>query len=304
MHFAKITITAALVAAVRAHITMSSPNPYNPEVLDNNPLDESGSDFPCKIGRVSGNGVYSATGGIVNEYELGSKQSLEFVGSAVHGGGSCQVVMTYDNPPTKESKFKVIHSIEGGCPAKGEGANMGSNAGAVNPFHFSFTIPDDIPAGKGTIGFTWFNRVGNREMYMNCGPLELKGKGGDMANFEKLPDMVVLNIGDHPKTSESYDYKFREPGPSVEDNLGSNGVQVCGNDGCDTPTTKRSTGPLSGACTSAGHFNCIDGKTYQHCDDGKWSPATPMAAGASCEPGQGDELKVIAAGRRVRAFEA
>jgi hypothetical protein len=244
MFFTKATISAALVAAVNAHMKMSSPAPFNPEGLNNSPLDASGSDFPCKF-----NGVYTGTGGTTNEYELGSSQTLSFIGSAVHGGGSCQVVMTYDNPPTKDSQWKVIHSIEGGCPARNTPGNLAENPDGVDPFAYPYTIPSDIPAGKGSIGFTWFNKVGNREMYMNCGPLELTGTGGDQSNFDKLPDMVVLNIGDHPKTIESLDYKFKEPGSSVEDNTGSD-VATCGNDGCTQGDSAPAGGSGSGSDSS------------------------------------------------------
>lgn len=58
---------------------------------------------------------------------LGSTQQLAFIGSAVHGGGSCQVSITYDQNPTASSTFKVIHSIEGGCPAKNETGNFPAN---------------------------------------------------------------------------------------------------------------------------------------------------------------------------------
>ncbi|KAK5630697.1 hypothetical protein RRF57_006412 [Xylaria bambusicola] len=227
MFFAKTTISAALLAAVNGHMVMTSPAPFDPENLNNSPLDASGSDFPCKF-----NGVYSATGGTVNTYELGSSQQLAFKGSAVHGGGSCQVVVTYDNPPTKDSVWKVIHSIEGGCPAKGVAGNLPEDPNGTGAGKYTFQVPSDIPAGKGSIGWTWFNRIGNREMYMNCGSLELTGTGGDKANFDALPDMVVLNIGSHPKTPEGVDYKFTEPGPSPENNIGQYGVATCGNDGC------------------------------------------------------------------------
>ncbi|KAI0503347.1 hypothetical protein F5B22DRAFT_552193 [Xylaria bambusicola] len=227
MFFAKTTISAAILAAVNGHMIMTSPSPFDPEKLNNSPLDASGSDFPCKF-----NDVYTATGGTVNTYELGSSQQLAFKGSAVHGGGSCQVVMTYDNPPTKDSVWKVIHSIEGGCPAKGVAGNLPENPNGDGAGKYTFQVPSDIPAGKGSIGWTWFNRIGNREMYMNCGPLELTGSGGDKANFDALPDMVVLNIGSHPKTPEGVDYKFMKAGASPENNIGQYGVATCDNDGC------------------------------------------------------------------------
>ncbi|KAJ2980386.1 hypothetical protein NUW58_g6957 [Xylaria curta] len=246
MFFAKTTISAALVAAVNAHMKMATPAPFDPEHLNNSPLDASGSDFPCKFGV-----GYSATGGTTNTYELGSSQQLSFIGSAVHGGGSCQVVMTYDNPPTKDSKWKVIHSIEGGCPAKGTEGNLAENPDAKSPFSYPFKVPSDIPSGKGVIGFTWFNRIGNREMYMNCGPLELTGSGGDKANFDKLPDMVVLNIAGKPTTPEGVDYKFANPGSSVEDNTGKYGVATCGKDGCQNGGTGGGSGGSAPPSSSA-----------------------------------------------------
>ncbi|KAI0120018.1 hypothetical protein GGR51DRAFT_6010 [Nemania sp. FL0031] len=241
MFFTKATVSSAFVAAVNAHMIMKTPSPFDPAQLNNSPLDASGSDFPCKF-----SGAYTATGGTTNTFALGSDQELSFIGSAVHGGGSCQVVLTYDNPPTKDSKWKVIHSIEGGCPAKGQAGNLPEDPNGTGAGTYKYTIPSDIPAGKGVIGWTWFNRIGNREMYMNCGPLELTGTGGDQANFDKLPDMVVLNIGSHPQTPEGVDYAFADPGSSVENNIGQFGSATCGNDGC------KSGGAAAGGSSGGG----------------------------------------------------
>ncbi|KAI1129441.1 hypothetical protein F5Y10DRAFT_151507 [Nemania abortiva] len=247
MYFTKATISSALVAAVKAHMIMKTPSPFDPSALNNSPLDASGSDFPCKF-----SGAYTATGGTTNTFALGSDQELSFIGSAVHGGGSCQVVLTYDNPPTKDSKWKVIHSIEGGCPAKGQAGNLPENPDGTGAGTYKYTIPSNIPSGKGTIGWTWFNRIGNREMYMNCGPLELTGTGGSQSNFDSLPDMVVLNIGSHPQTPEGVDYKFKDAGSSVENNIGQFGVATCGNDGCTNGDTTGSGGSGSGSSSAAG----------------------------------------------------
>ncbi|KAI2608324.1 uncharacterized protein GGS25DRAFT_270263 [Hypoxylon fragiforme] len=255
MFYAKTAITAGLIATVNAHMKMNSPAPFDPASLNNSPLDASGSDFPCKFG----NG-YSATGGTVNSYALGSQQTLSFIGQATHGGGSCQVSITYDTAPTKDSVWKVIHSIEGGCPAKGTSGNLGESADAEDPYTYPYTIPSDIPAGKATIAWTWFNKVGNREMYMNCGQLELTGTGGTQDNFDKLPDMLVMNIAGKPTTLESYDYKFENPGSSVEDNTSGSQVATCGTSGCTAGDTAPvvsigaglNVGSGSGSSASAG----------------------------------------------------
>ncbi|OTB05772.1 hypothetical protein M426DRAFT_72629 [Hypoxylon sp. CI-4A] len=242
MTFAKTSSAlVALFAVANGHMIMTSPSPFDPSALNNSPLDASGSDFPCKFG----NG-YSATGGETNSYALGSKQTLKFQGGATHGGGSCQVSITYDEAPTADSKWKVIHSIEGGCPAKDTAGNIGEDASAADPYTYAYTIPSDIPAGKATIAWSWFNKVGNREFYMNCGALELTGDGGDQANYDKLPDMLVLNIGDKPQTLESYDYVFEDAGDSVEDNTSGGQVATCGTSGC-TPGNSAGSGSGSGS---------------------------------------------------------
>ncbi|KAI1075258.1 lytic polysaccharide monooxygenase [Whalleya microplaca] len=226
---AKVAFTAGLIASVRAHMVMTSPKPFS-GTLSNSPLDAGGADFPCKF-----TSAYTASEGPVNSYPLGSQQTLSLMGSAVHGGGSCQVVLSYDKAPTKDSVFKVIHSIEGGCPAKDMSNNYPEDPNFIDPYTYAYSIPTDIPAGEATIGWTWLNRIGNREFYMNCGRVQLTGTGGDKANFDKLPDMVVLNIEGKPTTTENYDIVYKDAGSSVENNVKNFGAQLCGNDGCDSP---------------------------------------------------------------------
>lgn len=143
----------------KAHMKMATPVPYGQSTLNNSPLDAKGADFPCK----QRTGVYDAEGAS-NTMALGSVQPLTFVGQAVHGGGSCQISVTYDKEPTASSTFKVIHSIEGGCPAKNQAGNEGDSASATDPDTYSFTVPTTLPTGTATLAWTWFNRIGNREM--------------------------------------------------------------------------------------------------------------------------------------------
>ncbi|KAI2623254.1 hypothetical protein GGR54DRAFT_44134 [Hypoxylon sp. NC1633] len=276
MPHAKTVVAAWLIAAVNAHMKMKTPAPFNPSGLNNSPLDASGSDFPCKFG-----GGYSATGGQTNSYQLGSQQTLSFVGQAVHGGGSCQVAITYDESPTKDSVWKVIHSIEGGCPAKDTSGNMGDSADADDPFTYPYSIPSDIPAGKATIGWTWFNKVGNREMYMNCGALELTGTGGDKSNFDKLPDMVVLNVAGKPSTLEGFDYKFKDPGSSVEDNTSGSQVATCGTDGCTQGDSSGSSGSGSSGSGSSGSGPAYESGSGSGSGSGSSAGTTAAAAPTS-----------------------
>ncbi|RKF60304.1 hypothetical protein OnM2_052057 [Erysiphe neolycopersici] len=202
---------------------MKTPTPFSASKFasNNGPLLPDGSDYPCKFG-------YD-TEGASNVMPLGSKQQLSFVGGATHGGGSCQVSITYDAAPSKSSKFKVIHSIIGGCPARNAPGNIGTSATTEDPDKYEFSIPDNLPSGDAVLAWTWFNKVGNREMYMNCAPVKLTGGGAakrDLKNetliargmeaYEALPDMFVANIGNGCTTKDNTDLKFDNPGTSVE----------------------------------------------------------------------------------------
>ena len=57
---------------------------------------------------------------------IGQPQPLTFQGQATHGGGSCQISLSKDKNPTKDSVWKVILSIQGGCPSKNPG-NVGES---------------------------------------------------------------------------------------------------------------------------------------------------------------------------------
>lgn len=207
----RFTILAGVISLVRAHIKVYVPTPYGRTTLNNSPLLADGSDFPCKLRP----GVYDLEGAS-NIYALGSKNVISFIGQAVHGGGSCQISITYDTQPTRSSVWKVIKSIEGGCPAQDQIGHMGDDANAVNPYQYYFDIPPDIPAGSGTIAFTWFNKLGIREMYMNCGPVTLTGAGGSMSNFDALPDMFRANINNGCSVPDGKDVLFPDPGESLE----------------------------------------------------------------------------------------
>ena len=205
-------IAASLfVAAANAHMVMSNPVPYaSPQVI-NSPLNADGSNFPCQLSA----GQSLVSGSASNTFALGSEQKLAFIGQAVHGGGSCQVSITYDKNPSASSTWKVIQSIVGGCPAQNQAGNMGSNAAAVDPYTYNFTLPDDIPTGDVTLAWTWFNKIGNREMYMNCAPVTLTGTSGSSANYDSLPDMFVANIGNGCSTAQTADLVFPDPGAAV-----------------------------------------------------------------------------------------
>jgi hypothetical protein len=201
--FGAAAMLAMAPLSANAHMIITSPVPYgNP---NNSPLDASGSDFPCK--------AVPYTVNTMNDWKVGSTQTLAFTGTAVHGGGSCQMSVTTDKEPTKDSKWKVIYSIEGGCPVSAK-ANL-DEFGPNLDNSFQFTIPPELPNGVMTTAWTWFNKIGNREMYMNCAPITVSGGADDTTAFEALPDMAIANIGVAAScgtTKESSDFVFQNPG--------------------------------------------------------------------------------------------
>jgi hypothetical protein len=223
----------AMASTASAHMDMSNPKPF--QNIDNSPLLESGSNFPCKIGP---GGSYVVD--TMNEWTVGSDVILNITGTATHGGGSCQVSVTKDKEPTPQSVWKVIHSIEGGCPTSEH-----KNGGALRLF--PFTVPPELPEGQLTMAWTWFNNIGGREMYMSCAPIKVSGGSGD--GFDSLPDMAVANIGDACKTEENFDYTFANPGKYVTKLRSESSVQaLCGG----APSEGGSTGggaPSEGGST-------------------------------------------------------
>jgi hypothetical protein len=266
MQFSTSTLAVLGLATVgSSHMILNTPVPFGKSTLNNSPLDASGSDFPCK----QRTGVYNAEGAS-NAMPLGSSQPLSFTGSATHGGGSCQISITYDKAPTKNSVFKVIHSIEGGCPIKGVAGNNGANANAVDPSTYSFKIPDNLPTGDAVLAWTWFNKIGNREMYMNCAPVTLGGSSikrndegnatmlmeRDQAAFNALPDMFTANIGNGCTTVDSADLAFPAPGDSVEQDGLATMTPVppkgsCGTTAAGTSPTAGGSSPSSAASAPA-----------------------------------------------------
>jgi hypothetical protein len=193
-----IVAAAAFFASVNAHIIMESPVPYSVDKIDNGPITKS--QFPCKS-----NLGFSVSK--MNTMAVGEQQTIKFKGTAVHGGGSCQLSVTMDTEPTENSVFKVIKSIEGGCPGVD---------GTVNEYNFE--LPDSIPNGKATFAWTWFSKMsGAPELYMNCAPIEVSGGASDKSAFEALPDMLVANIGDGCTTAQNFATKFPAPGSVVQE---------------------------------------------------------------------------------------
>ncbi|OXV07505.1 hypothetical protein Egran_04729 [Elaphomyces granulatus] len=239
---AVVMVAALLFSSMAdAHIILFTPEPFDKAGLNTSPLVGDGSDFPCKLRPT----VYDLPAGTdrstINVMKIGDQQPLSFIGSAVHGGGSCQVSLTTDPKPSNDTKWQVIHSIMGGCPANVSG-NLPDDPNGHGASTFNYSIPDGIAPGQYTLAWTWFNRVGNREMYMNCAPINVvaASKKRDAPSSDvpvtsiskrDFPSLFVANINGC-MTKAYFDVRFPNPGTSVEFDGTPSNLQPAGQPAC------------------------------------------------------------------------
>ncbi|RSL94816.1 hypothetical protein CEP52_012419 [Fusarium oligoseptatum] len=204
--FNAFAVILGLAGLAQAHMEMTSPAPFKSKHNPNSgwdidysmtsPLSGDGSNFPCK-------GYHSllgtAAGAPTATWQAGQQYSMTIAGGADHGGGSCQASLSFDKGKT----WVVIQSYIGNCPLSPSKS-------------FSFTLPVDTPAGVALFAWSWFNKIGNREMYMNCAAVTIKaGKGTPSTPMSKRPAMFVANVGNGCGTTEMTDLMIPNPGPDV-----------------------------------------------------------------------------------------
>ena len=190
MHTSQLASLLGISALAKAHGVMVEPHPYNlgtAPLLQVAPLSAE-LPFPCQ-GRTE-HAEQRTT------LTAGTTQTVRFWIAAVHGGGSCQFSVTYDYPPPADpARWKTIYTIIGDCPAKAagnlptierdkdgreNGPQCGNDSGSECVRQFDIPIPEGTRNSENaTFAFTWFNRIGNREMYMNCAPVTIVGGTND-----------------------------------------------------------------------------------------------------------------------------
>jgi hypothetical protein len=132
------------------------------------PLYHDGSTFPfpCK-GFPKGPSTKTINGNTVN---------IKLEGTAVHGGGHCQFGVTYD-----DSTFVVLKTVTDNC--------------LISGMNYNFDLPSNIPSGDITVFWTWVNRIGNREYYMECADITVNNPTGNTSPVEiKGKELLVVNI--------------------------------------------------------------------------------------------------------------
>ena len=239
-----------LLPPALCHMEMSWPPPLRSKYIPGSsytdidysmtsPLLEDGSNYPCK-GYQNDRPIQTVT-----SYSAGSTYNMSLAGTATHGGGSCQLSLSYDNGAT----FRVIKSMIGGCPLTTT---------------YSFTIPPYAPSGTALFAWTWQNLVGNREFYMNCAEVEVisstsykKQRRQSETGLDTLPYLWRGNLEglDDCHTAENENVVYPDAGLEVEYGGGLNS----------------SSPPTSGFCDGPTPY----GQTYRLADDSAAPPSSP-----------------------------
>ncbi|KAI1131301.1 hypothetical protein F5Y10DRAFT_275537 [Nemania abortiva] len=210
----------ALATTANSHIVMKSPAPFGSvgpnKVLTTSPL--TSAQYPCQVG--SNPATFYSKDGLDNKMVIGQPQTISFDGSAVHGGGSCQLALTKDPQPSASTSWQVILSIEGGCPSK---SGTGTD-------EYQFTIPSSIAPGDYVFAWTWISKLsGTQEYYMNCAPVSISGGSAKrdlyyneteelLPRDAALPELMVSNLAEinSCKSQLSTDPTYPNPGPNVQ----------------------------------------------------------------------------------------
>lgn len=127
--------------------------------------------FPCKG---------FPKGPVVATFET-NKITISLEGTAVHGGGHCQFGISYD-----DKNFVVLKTVLNNC--------------LLDTMSYSYEIPTYAKGDNITVFWTWINRIGNREYYMECADITVNtnGKRTDISGKE----LLIVNLPGYPKVPE------------------------------------------------------------------------------------------------------
>jgi len=102
-------------------------------------------------------------------------------GTAVHGGGHCQFGISYD-----DKKFVVLKTVIGNC--------------LLDSMSYSFDIPENAKGDDVTVFWTWINRIGNREYYMECADVTVNTNGYTTNITGK--ELLIVNLPGYANVPE------------------------------------------------------------------------------------------------------
>lgn len=120
-------------------------------------------------------------------YFPGSSINTKILIDDKHFGGHCQFSISTDG-----KNFVTLKTIFNDC--------------IMNRNTYQVTIPQDILPGLYVYAWSWVNREGNAEFYMDCADIEIKGNGNRPVTGKK---MVVVNLSRFSNIKMS-DWKNRD----------------------------------------------------------------------------------------------
>jgi len=199
-------VATSLLSMASAHLFIAEPKPIQGNAIKD-PLDPSGSNFPCHGAPLPTSGGQKMVAGETFPLQF---EMAEGANTAVHGGGSCQLAILSDTANAADpASWNVIYSIEGGCPSNTQG-NLApgfkacTSADQGDCMHsWDIPMPKGVKSGNAILSWTWFNTIGNREMYQNCVNVDITGGSGDGT----FPPLFVANLAsvNDVKTTENSD---------------------------------------------------------------------------------------------------
>jgi hypothetical protein len=226
--FGRTTVVAtSLLSMANAHMFLAEPKPIEGNAIKD-PLDPSGSNFPCHGAALPTSGGQKLVAGETFPLKL---ELADGANTAVHGGGSCQLAILSDTTNAADpASWNVIYSIEGGCPSNTKGnllAPLSAVACETNDqgdcvHSWDIPMPKGVKSGNAILSWTWFNTIGNREMYQNCVNVDITGGSGDGV----FPPLFVANLAgiNSVVTTAESDVLFPQPGEFVTTMSATNGV--------------------------------------------------------------------------------
>ncbi|KAJ9086800.1 hypothetical protein DSO57_1038474 [Entomophthora muscae] len=187
MKLSSSTALFSLLASTAAHMALSEPAPRR---SPNHP-GYTGGNIDYDITTPLGSGAYTPCKGapigpVYKTYKAGSDIDVHITGGASHSGGICQFSVSYD-----QIHFAVLKTV---------------NDCISTSVDYKVTIPRDAPNGNAIFAWTWFNKVGNREMYMNCVDVDIAG-GSDNGSITGK-QMTVANLQGYPTLPEGYTEEY------------------------------------------------------------------------------------------------
>ncbi|KAJ2723527.1 hypothetical protein GGI07_002565 [Coemansia sp. Benny D115] len=127
-------------------------------------------------------------------WTAGQSVTIKFNPSAaIHSGGNCEFSISYDNGKT----FAVIHQELRYCFLSSKPSGLTNTASVLS---YTFNLPADLPSSdKAVFAWSWVNASGNREFYMNCADVAIKG--GSSSSYTGK-EMTIANYPGYPTIPE------------------------------------------------------------------------------------------------------